>query len=102
MCIIAISFPWSQFVQCIFMYVYVPIRNIPQSSWVVFRSVCVCVCTRPQVHDRENLQIKNRFVLTGEGAMYLFNMCLQQLFEIKVFKEKHHSWFINESVQSGE
>ncbi|XP_014443803.1 ribonuclease H2 subunit B isoform X2 [Tupaia chinensis] len=42
-----------------------------------------------------------RFVLTGEGALYLFNMCLQQLFEIKVFKEKHHSWFINQSVQSG-
>ncbi|XP_058526794.1 ribonuclease H2 subunit B isoform X2 [Ochotona princeps] len=38
---------------------------------------------------------------SGEGAMYLFNMCLQQLFEIKVFKEKHHSWFINQSVQSG-
>lgn len=38
---------------------------------------------------------------SGEGAMYLFNMSLQQLFEIKVFKEKHHSWFINESVQSG-
>ncbi|XP_037383163.1 ribonuclease H2 subunit B isoform X1 [Talpa occidentalis] len=38
---------------------------------------------------------------TGEGAMYLFNMYLQQLFEIKVFKEKHHSWFINQSVQSG-
>lgn len=37
----------------------------------------------------------------GEGALYLFNMCLQQLFEIKVFKEKHHSWFINQSVQSG-
>ncbi|XP_015339745.1 ribonuclease H2 subunit B isoform X2 [Marmota marmota marmota] len=28
-------------------------------------------------------------------------MCLHQLFEIKVFKEKHHSWFINQSVQSG-
>uniref|UniRef100_A0A5F9DKE8 Ribonuclease H2 subunit B n=1 Tax=Oryctolagus cuniculus TaxID=9986 RepID=A0A5F9DKE8_RABIT len=41
------------------------------------------------------------FLLPGEGAMYLFNMSLQQLFEIKVFKEKHHSWFINESVQSG-
>ncbi|XP_048197385.1 ribonuclease H2 subunit B isoform X1 [Perognathus longimembris pacificus] len=38
---------------------------------------------------------------SGEGALYLFNMCLQQLFEIKVFKEKHHSWFINQSVQSG-
>lgn len=38
---------------------------------------------------------------SGEGAIYLFNMCLPQLFEIKVFKEKHHSWFINESVQSG-
>ncbi|XP_012927474.1 ribonuclease H2 subunit B isoform X2 [Heterocephalus glaber] len=38
---------------------------------------------------------------SGEGAIYLFNMCLKQLFEIKVFKEKHHSWFINESVQSG-
>lgn len=38
---------------------------------------------------------------TGEGAIYLFNMCLKQLLEIKVFKEKHHSWFINESVQSG-
>lgn len=38
---------------------------------------------------------------SGEGAIYLFNMCLQQLFEIKVFKEKHHSWFINQSVQSG-
>ncbi|XP_011368629.1 ribonuclease H2 subunit B isoform X2 [Pteropus vampyrus] len=37
----------------------------------------------------------------GEGALYLFNMCLQQLFEIKVFKEKHRSWFINQSVQSG-
>ncbi|XP_074186015.1 ribonuclease H2 subunit B isoform X4 [Rhinolophus sinicus] len=37
----------------------------------------------------------------GEGALYLFNMCPQQLFEIKVFKEKHHSWFINQSVQSG-
>ncbi|XP_071064428.1 ribonuclease H2 subunit B isoform X2 [Dasypus novemcinctus] len=36
----------------------------------------------------------------GEGAIYLFNVCLQQLFEIKVFKEKHHSWFINQSVQS--
>ncbi|XP_035867242.1 ribonuclease H2 subunit B isoform X4 [Phyllostomus discolor] len=42
-----------------------------------------------------------RFVLTGEGALYLFSMCLQQLFEIKLFKEKHHSWFINQSVQSG-
>nr|XP_030738232.1 ribonuclease H2 subunit B isoform X4 [Globicephala melas] len=38
---------------------------------------------------------------SGEGAIYLFNVCLPQLFEIKVFKEKHHSWFINESVQSG-
>ncbi|XP_024425703.3 ribonuclease H2 subunit B isoform X5 [Desmodus rotundus] len=38
---------------------------------------------------------------SGEGALYLFNMCLQQLFEIKVFKEKHHSWLINQSVQSG-
>ncbi|XP_070376723.1 ribonuclease H2 subunit B isoform X6 [Equus asinus] len=38
---------------------------------------------------------------SGEGAIYLFNICLQQLFEIKVFKEKHHSWFINQSVQSG-
>ncbi|KAK2509210.1 hypothetical protein MC885_016800 [Smutsia gigantea] len=38
---------------------------------------------------------------SGEGAIYLFNMCLPQLFEIKVFKEKHHSWFINQSVQSG-
>nr|XP_045011230.1 ribonuclease H2 subunit B isoform X3 [Jaculus jaculus] len=28
-------------------------------------------------------------------------MNLQQLFEIKVFKEKYHSWFINQSVQSG-
>ncbi|XP_051016626.1 ribonuclease H2 subunit B [Acomys russatus] len=37
---------------------------------------------------------------TGEGAIYLLDMCLQQLFEIKVFKEKHHSWFINQSVQS--
>uniref|UniRef100_A0A673SV12 Ribonuclease H2 subunit B n=1 Tax=Suricata suricatta TaxID=37032 RepID=A0A673SV12_SURSU len=34
---------------------------------------------------------------SGEGTIYLFNMCLQQLFEIKVFKEKHHSWFINQS-----
>ncbi|XP_043333686.1 ribonuclease H2 subunit B isoform X4 [Cervus canadensis] len=38
---------------------------------------------------------------SGEGAIYLFNMCLPQLFEIKVFKEKNRSWFINESVQSG-
>ncbi|XP_029415452.1 ribonuclease H2 subunit B isoform X2 [Nannospalax galili] len=38
---------------------------------------------------------------SGEGVIYLFNMCLPQLFEIKVFKEKHHSWFINQSVQSG-
>uniref|UniRef100_A0A3Q1M3Z6 Ribonuclease H2 subunit B n=1 Tax=Bos taurus TaxID=9913 RepID=A0A3Q1M3Z6_BOVIN len=38
---------------------------------------------------------------SGEGTIYLFNMCLPQLFEIKVFKEKNHSWFINESVQSG-
>ncbi|XP_023573067.1 ribonuclease H2 subunit B isoform X3 [Octodon degus] len=38
---------------------------------------------------------------SGEGAIYLFSMCLKQLFEIKIFKEKHHSWFINESVQSG-
>ncbi|KAM7237847.1 hypothetical protein CapIbe_010805 [Capra ibex] len=38
---------------------------------------------------------------SGEGAIYLINMCLPQLFEIKVFKEKNHSWFINESVQSG-
>ncbi|XP_077014287.1 ribonuclease H2 subunit B isoform X2 [Tamandua tetradactyla] len=38
---------------------------------------------------------------SGEGAIYLFNMCVRQLFEIKVFKEKHHSWFINQSVQSG-
>ncbi|XP_047579305.1 ribonuclease H2 subunit B isoform X8 [Lutra lutra] len=38
---------------------------------------------------------------SGEGTIYLFNMCQQQLFEIKVFKEKHHSWFINQSVQSG-
>lgn len=37
---------------------------------------------------------------SGDGAMYLFTMCLQQLFEVKVFKEKHHSWFINQSVQS--
>ena len=29
-------------------------------------------------------------------------MCLPQLFEIKVFKEKKkHSWFINESIPSG-
>ncbi|XP_038286770.1 ribonuclease H2 subunit B isoform X4 [Canis lupus familiaris] len=42
-----------------------------------------------------------RFVLTGEGTIYLFDLCLQQLFEIKVFKEKHHSWFIDQSVQSG-
>ncbi|KAM9086743.1 LOW QUALITY PROTEIN: ribonuclease H2 subunit B-like [Megaptera novaeangliae] len=33
---------------------------------------------------------------SGEGAIYLFNMCLPQLFEI-VFKEKNHSWFINEA-----
>ncbi|KAB0372608.1 hypothetical protein FD755_015361, partial [Muntiacus reevesi] len=39
--------------------------------------------------------------LGWEGAIYLFNMCLPQLFEIKVFKEKNRSWFINESVQSG-
>uniref|UniRef100_A0A2K5K149 Rnh202 triple barrel domain-containing protein n=1 Tax=Colobus angolensis palliatus TaxID=336983 RepID=A0A2K5K149_COLAP len=32
---------------------------------------------------------------SGEGAIYLFT-----LFEVKVFKEKHHSWFINQSVQS--
>ncbi|XP_053419690.1 ribonuclease H2 subunit B isoform X3 [Nycticebus coucang] len=38
---------------------------------------------------------------SGEGAIYLFDMYLQQLFEVKVFKEKHHSWFINQSVQSG-
>ncbi|XP_058144507.2 ribonuclease H2 subunit B-like [Dasypus novemcinctus] len=37
---------------------------------------------------------------SGKGAVYLFNMCLQQLFEIDVFKGKHHSWFINQSVQS--
>ncbi|KAH0511284.1 Protein FAM124A, partial [Microtus ochrogaster] len=37
----------------------------------------------------------------GEGAVYLLDMCLHQLFEIKVFKEKHRSWFINQSVQSG-
>uniref|UniRef100_A0A7N5JKI4 Ribonuclease H2 subunit B n=1 Tax=Ailuropoda melanoleuca TaxID=9646 RepID=A0A7N5JKI4_AILME len=63
------------------------LRTIGQS----FDFVCVC----------ENLRIKNRFVFTGEGTIYLFNMCLQRLFEIKVFKEKHHSWFINQSVQSG-
>lgn len=39
--------------------------------------------------------------VTGEGATYLIDACLQKLFEIKVFKEKHHSWFINQSVQSG-
>uniref|UniRef100_A0A8C9DP28 Ribonuclease H2 subunit B n=1 Tax=Prolemur simus TaxID=1328070 RepID=A0A8C9DP28_PROSS len=38
---------------------------------------------------------------SGEGAIYLFDVHLQQLFEIKVFKEKHHSWFINQSVESG-
>ncbi|XP_029397200.1 ribonuclease H2 subunit B [Mus pahari] len=38
---------------------------------------------------------------SGDGATYLIDMCQQQLFEIKVFKEKHHSWFINQSVQSG-
>ncbi|XP_034859344.1 ribonuclease H2 subunit B isoform X1 [Mirounga leonina] len=38
---------------------------------------------------------------SGEGTIYLFNMCLQQLFEIKIFKEKYRSWFINQSVQSG-
>ncbi|XP_021085890.1 ribonuclease H2 subunit B isoform X3 [Mesocricetus auratus] len=38
---------------------------------------------------------------SGEGAFYLFDMCLQQLFEVKVFEEKYHSWFINQSVQSG-
>ncbi|XP_008768987.1 ribonuclease H2 subunit B isoform X8 [Rattus norvegicus] len=38
---------------------------------------------------------------SGEGATYLIDACLQKLFEIKVFKEKHHSWFINQSVQSG-
>ncbi|XP_036055840.1 ribonuclease H2 subunit B isoform X5 [Onychomys torridus] len=38
---------------------------------------------------------------SGEGTFYLFDMCLQQLFEVKVFKEKHRSWFINQSVQSG-
>uniref|UniRef100_A0A2K6LL19 Rnh202 triple barrel domain-containing protein n=1 Tax=Rhinopithecus bieti TaxID=61621 RepID=A0A2K6LL19_RHIBE len=37
---------------------------------------------------------------SGEGAIYLFTICLQQLFEVKVFKEKHHSCFINQSVQS--
>ncbi|XP_075419601.1 ribonuclease H2 subunit B isoform X2 [Tenrec ecaudatus] len=37
---------------------------------------------------------------SGEGAMYLFDLDLQKLFEIKVFKEKCHSWFINQSVQS--
>ncbi|XP_045139728.1 ribonuclease H2 subunit B isoform X1 [Echinops telfairi] len=37
---------------------------------------------------------------SGEGAMYLFDIYLQKLFEIKVFKEKCHSWFINQSVQS--
>ncbi|XP_050008195.1 ribonuclease H2 subunit B isoform X6 [Alexandromys fortis] len=38
---------------------------------------------------------------SGEGAIYLLDMCLHQLFEIKIFKEKHRSWFINQSVQSG-
>ncbi|XP_057642630.1 ribonuclease H2 subunit B isoform X2 [Chionomys nivalis] len=38
---------------------------------------------------------------SGEGAVYLLDMCLHQLFEVKVFKEKHRSWFINQSVQSG-
>lgn len=72
-----------------FMFILGALLRTMRSSF----DICVCVC--------ENLQIKNRFVLTGEGAIYLFNVCLPQLFEIKVFKEKNHSWFINESVQSG-
>ncbi|XP_030056309.1 ribonuclease H2 subunit B isoform X2 [Microcaecilia unicolor] len=36
---------------------------------------------------------------TGEGALFLFSSCAQQLFEIKVFKEDYHSWFVGQTVQ---
>nr|XP_033806038.1 ribonuclease H2 subunit B isoform X2 [Geotrypetes seraphini] len=36
---------------------------------------------------------------TGEGALFLFSSCAQQLFEIKVFNEDYHSWFIGQTVQ---
>lgn len=49
----------------------------------------------------ENSDSTEHICVTGEGAVYLLDMCLHQLFEIKVFKEKHRSWFINQSVQSG-
>ena len=45
--------------------------------------------------------IKLANLRSGEGAIYLLNMCLPQLFEIKIFKEKKNYWFINESVQAG-
>ena len=32
--------------------------------------------------------IKLANLRSGEGAIYLLNMCLPQLFEIKIFKEK--------------
>ena len=66
----------------------------------VYLCVCVCVCVRERERERQVMNTKSSCV-TGEGATYLIDMCLQQLFEIKVFKEKHRSWFINQSVQSG-
>lgn len=57
------------------------------------RPLCTHVCV--------NSDSTEHICVTGEGAVYLLDMCLHQLFEIKVFKEKHRSWFINQSVQSG-
>ena len=37
---------------------------------------------------------------SGEGAIYLLNTCLPQMFEIKIFQGKKY-WFINELVQAG-
>ncbi|NXV77627.1 RNH2B Ribonuclease, partial [Atlantisia rogersi] len=42
---------------------------------------------------------KPDFFSTGEATLYFFNSGAQQLFEVKVFDEEYHSWFIGQTVQ---
>ncbi|KAM6293552.1 ribonuclease H2 subunit B [Porphyrio hochstetteri] len=49
--------------------------------------------------DSEPFFTKLRNPSTGEAILYLFNSGAQQLFEVKVFDEEYHSWFIGQTVQ---
>ncbi|XP_068785997.1 ribonuclease H2 subunit B isoform X1 [Struthio camelus] len=53
----------------------------------------------PKTPDGESLFTKLRNPSTGEATLYLFNSGAQQLFEVKVFQEEYHSWFIGQTVQ---